>query len=130
MATSPIFTGTPKAVAKLVSAANTNRDGTGTIVDIWSGGSSGSRIERVKIIARGTTTAGVIRLYLHDGTTYFLIEEILVTAITPSTSIAVWSQDRSFADAGGCLIIPNGYKLAASTHNGENFNVQAFGGDF
>lgn len=130
MATDPQFTSVVRAAVKLVSAANTNRDGTGTLVDILAGGTNGTRVERVEITARGTTTAGVIRLYLNDGTTAFLIREILVTAITPSTSLAVFSAQVLFNLDSLILLIPSGYKLQASTHNAENFNVAAYGGDF
>lgn len=130
MSTTPIFTATPRAAIKQISSGNTNRDGSGTLVDIMSAGSSGTRIERVEITARGVTTAGVVRLFLNDGTTSFLIRELLVTAITPSTSVAVFSVQVSFTSASQMLLLPSGYTLQASTHNAEAFNVSAFGGDF
>ena len=73
-----------------------------------------------------TTTAGVIRLYLYDGTNNYLLREILVTAVTPSTSLEAWSAD---VDLDG-LILPSGWKLRASTHNAEAFRIFARGGDF
>lgn len=124
------YAATPRAASKLISAANTNRDGTGTIVDVFAAGTSGSRIERAEAVARGTTTAGVVRLFIYDGTTYFLFEEIMVTAATPSTSIAVWSAASAKISPAKPLWLPTGYKLAAGTHNAENFNVAAFGGDY
>lgn len=57
----PIFVLTPVLAQAQVSAANTNRDGTGTIVDLVTGGTYGTRIDKVRICATGTTTAGVIR---------------------------------------------------------------------
>ncbi len=130
MSSTPVFTGTPKAQVKLVSAANTNRDGSGTVVDLWTAGASGSRIENVAIRARGTTTAGVIRLYIYDGSTYFLIREYLVTAITPSTTVKVFEASENFSLLSNCLVLQTGYKLAASTHNAENFNLIVMGGDY
>ena len=107
MATAPIYVGTPKSWHAALYAANTNRDGTGTIVSVVSGGTApGSRIDRVRVTAKGTTTAGVIRLYLSDGTNIRLIKEILVTAITPSASVEVWSAEVTFSDG---LVIPNGW---------------------
>lgn len=126
MATAPQYVGTPKSWHAALSAANTNRDGTGTIVNVVSGGASGSRIDRVRIVSRGTTTAGVVRLFLSDGTNIRLLKEVLVDAITPSTSIAVFMADVTFADG---LTVPVGWSLQASTHNAENFNVIAQGGD-
>ena len=126
MATSPIFVGTPKTWLAALSAANTNRDGTGTIITIVTAPAGGTRIDKVRAVAAGTTTAGVVRLFLHDGTNFRLLREIMVQAVTPSATVEVWSQDIDFP---GGLFLPNGWSLRASTHNAENFNVAVLGGD-
>ena len=59
MASDPVFAVTPKVGLAQVSAANTNRDGTGTIVDILTGGTSGTNISKIEIVATGTTTASL-----------------------------------------------------------------------
>lgn len=126
----PIFIQTPKAWVGDLATANTNRDGTGTIATIASAGPNGSRIEHVDIQAYGTVTAGVIRLYIHDGTTARLWKEILVTTTTPSTTIAAWSYSLDCSQPSNCLLLQTTYSLRASTHNAENFRVASFGGDF
>lgn len=130
MSAGPAFAG---ALARCsfvqATAANTNRDGTGTIATVFTAGSSGSRIERVRINAAGTTTAGVIRLYIHDGTNARLFREILVSAITPSTTVETFSAEVDCSYNGAMLLLPSGYSLRVSTHNAETFNVFAFGGD-
>jgi hypothetical protein len=104
-----------------VSAANTNRDGTGTLVDVVTPVSTyGAYMTDVLIVATGTTTAGVVRLFLFDGTNNRLHTEQLVTAITPSASVAVFSATVTLN-----FRIPNTWKLKASTHNAETFNVIA-----
>jgi len=130
MATSPAFTATPRLGIATLSAANTARDGSGTIVDVFSAGATGSRVEHIDLVARGTTTAGVLRLWIHNGTAYSLWREILVSAITPSTSVAVWSSSVDCSTLAKLLVLPTGHKLCASTHNAEAFNVVAVGGDF
>lgn len=130
MATTPAFTATPRAAQALVSTANTGRDGTGTLVDVFAAGSSGSRIEHIDLAAIGTTTAGVLRLFLHDGSTSRLWKELLVTAITPSASVAVWATSINCSALSSLLLLPANWKLQASTHNAESFVVTAFGGDF
>jgi hypothetical protein len=127
MATAPVFVGVPKTWQAAISAANTNRDGTGTLVTLVSAGASGSRIDRLRIVASGTTTVGVVRFFLNDGTNKYLIKERLVTALTPSTSVAVFEDEVSFGDG---LALPNGWSLMASTHNAEAFKVFAQGGDY
>jgi hypothetical protein len=127
MATAPAYAATPNTGFVNISTANTARDGTGTLGIVFTAGASGSRIDRITITARATTTAGVVRLYISDGTNHALYSEHLVSAITPSATVAVFATE----------IIPNipitlksGQTLRASTHNAESFTVAAFGGDF
>jgi hypothetical protein len=127
MANAPVYVGTPQTWQAALSAANTNRDGTGTIVDVLTAGASGTRLDEVKVQASGTTTAGVIRLYLYDGTNTYLYKEILVAAVTPSTAIEAWS---AMVNLDGLVLAAGGtWKLRASTHNAEAFKVFAKGGN-
>lgn len=126
----PIFVQAPKCAIGSLATANTNRDGSGTIATIYTAGSSGSRIDHIDIQSYGTVTAGVIRLYIHDGSTAFLWKEILVAATTPSATVAAWSSTVDCSLAANLLVLPNLYSLRASTNNTENFRVLAFGGDF
>lgn len=126
MASGPAFSATPRIGTAALSAANTNRDGTGTIVDVLTGVAAGTRIEEVLIEATATTTAGVIRLFLYNGTTSVLFDEILVSAATPSGTVAAFRASRQYAN----LVLPSAsWKLQAATNNAETFNVIAYGGD-
>ena len=111
----------------VISAANTLRDGTGPIFDIFTPGAMGGEIELIRVQAQGTTTAGVVRIFVHNGAAYRLYKELLVTAVTPSTTVEAFSAD--FVPAKR-LILPAGYKLGASTHNAETFTVFAQGGNY
>lgn len=127
--TNPIFTATPKIGIGQISTANTNRDGTGTIGTILSAGTYGTRVNRIQIKATVTTTAGMIRIFIHDGSNYRLYKEIPVDAITPSGTVEAfeYTLDLQNEDA---IILPTGYSIRASTHNAETFNVFAEGGDY
>lgn len=126
MSSAPVFVGTPKAWQQQISTANTLRDGTGTVGTVVTAGSNGSRISGVRVIGVGTVTAGVVRLFLNDGTNKRLLREILVPATTPSTSVECWYADVVFPDG---IVLPSGWSLLAATNNAETFNVFAFGGD-
>lgn len=119
MATAAQYAATPVTASAVISAANTGRDGTGTIVDVLTAGTNGTRIDDITIIATGAVTAGVVRLFLNDGANTRLWKEILVTAITPSVTVEAWK--RVFVDLA--LVIKTGWKLQASTHNAETFNI-------
>ena len=132
MATDPNFAGTPLAGNAQISTANTNRDGTGTLGTVVTAGASGSRIEEVVIEATGTTTAGIVRLFLNDGTNTRLWREVAVTAATPSGTVLAFTasvRNDTRPDLP-LLVLPTGWSLRASTHNAETFNVFAFGGSF
>ena len=91
MATTAQYAATPRTAVGSVSTANTARNGTGTIATIFTGGTNGSRIDDITVIATGTVTAGVVRLFLNDGTTSYLLQEIMVTATTPSTTVQTFT---------------------------------------
>lgn len=115
-----------------VSTANTGRDGSGTLATVFTAASdnAGSRVDRISIHATGTTTSGMIRLFIENsaGTSTRLFKEINVTANTPSATVPAWSTQVNF---DGGLVLENGAKLKASTNNAETFNVSVLiAGDF
>lgn len=119
MASNANYAATPKSALAQLSAANTGRDGTGTIVTVLSAGTSGSRVDDILIAATGTTTAGMVRLFLHDGTNARLFREVPVTAITPSGTVQAFTASLPNL----ALVLAPGWSLRASTHNAESFNV-------
>jgi len=129
MAATPNFSATAQCGIAVISTANTARDGSGTLGTVLTAGASGSRVERVTIRATGTTTAGMIRLFVHDGTNARLIDEVPVPAITPSGTVPAFQVDVTFGD-NRPLLLPNLFSLRASTNNAETFHVVAFGGSF
>jgi len=127
----PIFAQAPRHSAVAISTANTNRDGTGTIGTVFTAeATDGSSLDNIVITATGTTTAGVVRLYKHNGSTAFLWREILVGAITPSATIGVFTRRIDCSRPENACHLPAGWSLRASTHNAETFNIHAEGFDY
>lgn len=127
MSTSAQYAATPATAMVQISTANTNRDGTGTLGTLITAPAAGTRVDDIQITAAGTTTAGVVRMFLYDGTNTRLLSEVLVSAVTPSTSVAVWS--AKLTNLG--IILKQNWGLRFSTHNSETFNVAMLrGGDF
>jgi hypothetical protein len=128
MAASPSFTSTPRIGSVTVSTANTNLDGTGTIVSVLTGVAAGTKVFEVRVQAQGTTSDGAVRLFLSTdgGSTWRLFEEFSVPLTTVSASSRAVQGSRSYDN----LVLPNAScQLGASTHNAESFSVFAFGGD-
>lgn len=132
MATRPAYAATPRCAIAQAVTANTNRDGTGTIATVFTAGASGSRIDAISIKAVGATTAGMIRLFVHDGAAARLLTEVGVFAKTPSATIDSEETHLSLGNLSQILplILPTGYSLRASTEKTETFNILAFGGDY
>ncbi len=113
-----IFPLTPQCVPKKVDTACTDRTGATTahIVDMVTTGANGSTFNRVTMWAGGAVAAAIIWLWIYDGSTYNLYEEIVVTAVTPNTTTTpAWSGASAKITPTTPLTLPTGYKLAAST---------------
>lgn len=128
MVNQPTYAVTPVIGFGQVTAANANRDGTGTIVSLITATAPGAQLYEVVVNAQVTTTAGMVRLYLYNGTNYRLFDEIVVAAITVAAGVAGFRTTRRYAN----LILPlysgsTYWNLSASTHNAEAMNVWAFG---
>jgi hypothetical protein len=115
----------------VVSTANSNLDGTGTLVDIYTAGAvlgGAGLIRSILVKGQGNTTDGMIRLFLFNGTTSFLLTEIPVVATTQSASVKSFSSVIDFNGKG--LALASGIHLKASTQNAETFNVIVEGLDW
>jgi len=132
MSTTPQYASTPRLGIAQISTANTNRDGTGTIGTVFTAGASGSRVDAIAIKATGTVTAGMVRLFVHDGTNARLLAELPIVAGTPAASTPAYEVQLNQNTMSQLfpIIIPTGYSIRASTNNAETFNVFGFGGDF
>lgn len=114
----------------VISTANSNLDGTGTLGTVLTAGASGSGwkgclIESITVKATVSTNYGMVRIFLFDGTNTKLLTEVEVPAVTKS-SVA-----QSFS-----AVLPLGFELQAgwsikaSTQLAESFVVTAEGLDW
>lgn len=130
MANTPSYAALPRCVSSQLSVANTQRDGTGTLVNVFTAGSNGSRIDKIRIAATDTTTAGSVRLFISNGADTRFYKEFPVLALTPSATVPPFAvTTNSGIDADLPILLPSGYSLQAATEKAESFNVFVFGGD-
>jgi hypothetical protein len=126
MADSPAFAVTPRIGAANIATANANRDGTGTVATLLTGAATGTRVAEIVVQARVTTTAGMVRLFLYDGTTYRFFDEIAVAAATVSGTVKGTRVSALYNN----LILPSAsWSLVVATHNAESIDVVALGAD-
>jgi hypothetical protein len=132
MASTPAFAATPKIGAVAISTADASRTAPSAAGTVLTGVASGTRISRITIQATAATTAGMVRLFLHDGTNFRLFREVPVTAITPTASVAPFNavlSEQTNIDTLPITLPSGSWSLRASTNNAEAFNVIAEGAD-
>ncbi len=109
----------------LISTANSNLDGTGTLGTVLTAASNGTLIKTINIKAQVSTTEGMVRLFIYDGTNTRLIQEIPVPTVTKSATTPAFEYKWS------CNIpLKATWVLKASTQNAEGFSVTAEGLDW
>jgi hypothetical protein len=120
--------------ASALTAANVAKDGTGTVVTIWTADTTnGGYLDKIKIRPLGTNVATVMRFFVNNGLTNAtpannsLFDEVGLAATTLSEVAAI---------AGAVLpvnqIFPLGNKINAVIGTGvaAGFAVTAFGGNY
>jgi len=133
MATSAQYAATPKVGSALLTTADTSLTAPTTVGTVFTAGSSGSRIDYIDVQGVATTTACIVNLFIFDGTTYFLWQQIPVIAVTSSTTAPAFTAALSSNGNANImpLTIPTGYSLRATvTVTQTGVRVIAYGGDF
>lgn len=133
--TSPIFSVTPAVEwSGLVVSANTTTDLTsGTIYAIFTAGSNGSYLQRIRFRHLGTNVATVARVWINNGSTTgtstnnTLWDEITIAANTVSQTAAAINYELPLGFAinpGYTIYVTLGTGLAAG------LKVTVIGGDY
>lgn len=130
----PIFSGKPKVGFANVTAANTGRDGSGTVYEIFEAdGNYGSFVERIVVRPGGTLVAGVLRIFYNDGagvatTNFSLLHEFEIPVYAASdTAIMteiVWEIEDGQLPPGAMLY------ASSSVLQTNGLKVTAIGGDY
>lgn len=134
--TSPIFTLTP--VAKTVSVTTATADsplrgGAGNnFSTILSAGANGTRVDRITVQSQGTSVAGELLLFIHDGSVNWFFKEIAITAITASSTVAAFTAELVRTDGLPLAVLPTGYSLkcCVTVTQTNALNCTAFAGDY
>lgn len=104
MAAAPVYATTSRIGFASVTAANTARDGTGTIVDALTGVAAGTRIERVILQTTGDPADSIVTMFLFNGSTYLLWDEYdLGNPAAASTTVPGFRTAKKYED----LVLPS-----------------------
>lgn len=131
--TSPIFIATPN----LAEVTFVNADGTAA-KDLVSAGTDGSKVLAVACTSDDTSNV-VLELYIHDGSTAYLVGTGEVPTLSGTDGSApavdlVNAVDLPWLDADGQFVLPTGYKLQVAPKttvtSGKTVTVVCFAGDY
>ena len=122
-------------VGQTIQTANTAKDGTGTVVTVYTAGSNGSSPTAILFRATGTNTATVARIFINNGSTNAtagnntLIGEITLAATTLSETSALADYRWTFPDG---FKLPSGYKvnITIGTTVAATYAITCYGGDY
>jgi len=130
----PIFAQTPVfTVGQTITTANTAKDGTGTVVLLYTAGANGSRVDAIKVRSTGTAVATVIRIFVNNGATAAtatnnsLYTEATI-ASTTLTEVAAQTDNSITMN----ISLPATYRVYATigTSVAAPLQVSAVGGDY
>jgi hypothetical protein len=133
--TAPIFIGVPNfSFGANITAANTNVDGTGTVITVFTAGANGGYLRRLRAKALGTNVATVLRIFINNGssqgtaTNNVLWGELTLNA-TASSASAANAPDYEYPMN---LVLPAGYvvNVCLGTAVSGGWIVSAEGGNY
>jgi len=133
MSTTAQYASTPKVGSANLTTADTSLTAPTTVGTIVTAGASGTRIDYIEVQGVATTVAGLVNLFIYDGTTYILWQQVPILAITSSTTVPAFSVNLSSNSNSNVmpLTLPTGYSLRATTSIAQTgVRVIAYGGDF
>ena len=120
MAAAPAYAATPVTWSGLVpSTADTSWTAPSHTTSLGSAGANGTKITQVDVIPAGTVVAGLVNVFLYDGTTYHLHESVTIAAYTSSTTAAPAKQSY----ASDNLVLPNGWSLVVTNTVSGNVSL-------
>ena len=126
MATAPAFAVTPRIGAVSIATADSSYTAPTNVGTVLTGVAAGTRVAEVVVKCAATSSAAIVRLFLYDGTTYWLFDEVTVAAATGSSTV----QQTRVSVVYNNLILPSAsWSLRATTSVSQATHVTALGAD-
>jgi hypothetical protein len=126
MASNPVFAVTPRIGNVSVATADSSYTAPTNVGTLIAGASTGTRIAEIVVKCAATSAAAVVRIFLHDGTSYWLFDEVTVAAATGSSTV----QQTRVSTTYNNLILPSAsWSVRVTTSVAQTTHVTAFGAD-
>ena len=126
MAASPVFAVTPRVAAVSISTAESSYTAPTNVGTLITGASTGTRIAEIVVKCAATSAAAIVRIFLYDGTNYWLFDEVTIAAATGSATV----QQTRVSVLYNNLILPSAsWSVRVTTSVGQATHVTALGAD-
>jgi len=131
MTNTPVFAQTPKTfIASLTSptaiTSRANITGTTGLTKLTDTTTNGFRLDNISIKGKGTSLAATVFIWLYDGTTSYIFDEIEIAVATGSTTV---SSIETSTDYTSNNLTPT-QQLYISVSVAQDLNVFANGGAY
>jgi hypothetical protein len=126
MAVSPSFAAVPRIGAVSIATADSSYTAPSNVGTALTGASTGTRIAEVVVKCAATSAAAIVRVFLYDGTTYFLFDEITVAAATGSSTV---QQTRASATYTNLILPSASWSVRVTTSVSQATHVTVLGAD-
>lgn len=126
MASDPAFAVIPRVGSVAISTAETSLTAPTAFGTLVTGVAAGTRVAEIVVKCAATSSAALVRVFLHDGTNYFLFDELVVAAVTSSNTAATTRVSATYNN----LILPNAsWSIRVTTTIAQATHVTALGAD-
>lgn len=126
MAAAPTFAVTPRIGAVSVATADSSYTAPTNVGTLITGVTAGTRVNEIVIKCAATSAAAVVRIFLYDGTTYWLFDEVVVLAATGSSTVA---QFRTRVTYDNLVLPSSSWSVRVTTSVSQATHVTALGAD-
>jgi hypothetical protein len=124
----------PRSVSVAIASTETDLAVPTESVLLWTAPAAGSKIEEVDVNAIATTlvattVAGLVYLFIYNGSTYYLFDVYAVSAITASATTAGFRSSKQYPN----LVLETGqflYVSQSESSNAAKLVVTASGADY
>jgi hypothetical protein len=126
MAAEPVFAVTPRIGSVSIATADSSYTAPTNVGTLLTGVTAGTRVNEIVIKCAATSAAAVVRIFLYDGTTYWLFDEVLVAAATGSSTVV---QFRTRVTYDNLVLPSSSWSVRVTTSVSQATHVTAFGAD-
>ena len=126
MAAEPVYAVTPRIGAVSIATADSSYTAPTNVGTLITGVAAGTRVAEIVVKCAATSAAAVVRVFLYDGSTYYLFDEITVAAATGSSTVLQTRVSTSYTN----LVLPSAsWSVRVTTSVSQATHVTALAAD-